>query len=58
MAAVLNRIVLNYALPLALFTGTVANNRAQLLGDLPLALALLIGLVVPYVRRFSSPILS
>lgn len=49
VAAVLNRIVLTYALPLALFTGTVANTRAQLLGDLPLALALPIGLVVPYV---------
>ena len=49
VAAVLNRIVLTYALPLALFTGTVANTRAQLLGDLPLALALLIGLIVPYV---------
>ncbi len=49
VAAVLNRIVLTYALPLALFTGTVANNRGQLLGDLPLAVALLIGLVVPYV---------
>jgi predicted permease len=49
VAAVLNRIVLTYALPLALFTGTVANSRAQLLGDLPLALALLIGLLVPYV---------
>ena len=49
VAAVLNRIVLTYALPLALFTGTVANTRAQLLSDLPLAMALLIGLVVPYV---------
>src|SRR5450755_4870958 len=46
VAAVLNRIVLTYALPLALFTGTVANSRAQLLGDLPLAVALLVGLVV------------
>jgi hypothetical protein len=49
VAAVLNRIVLTYALPLALFTGTVANTRAQLLSDLPLAITLLIGLVVPYV---------
>jgi predicted permease len=49
VAAVLNRIVLNYALPLALFTGTVATSRAQLLGDWPLALALLIGLVLPYI---------
>jgi predicted permease len=49
VAAVLNRIVLTYALPLALFSGTVSNSRAQLLGDLPLALTLLIGLVVPYV---------
>ena len=49
VAAVLNRIVLTYALPLALFTGTVANTRAQLLGDLPLAWALLIGLIVPYI---------
>jgi predicted permease len=49
VAAVLNRVVLTYALPLALFSGTVSNSRAQLLGDLPLALALLIGLVVPYV---------
>jgi len=49
VASVLNRIVLNYALPLALFTGTVSNSRAQLLGDLPLAVALLIGLLVPYV---------
>lgn len=49
VAAVLNRIVLTYALPLALFTGTVANSRSQLLSEVPLALALLIGLVVPYV---------
>jgi malonate transporter len=49
VAAVLNRIVLTYALPLALFSGTVANSRAQLLEELPLALALLIGLVAPYV---------
>jgi predicted permease len=49
VAAVLNRIVLTFALPLALFTGTVATSREQLLGDAPLALALFIGLVVPYV---------
>jgi len=49
VASVLNRIVLTYALPLALFTGTVANSRAELLSDLPLALALFIGLVLPYV---------
>jgi predicted permease len=49
VAAVLNRIVLTYALPLALFTGTVANTRDQLLGDVPLAVTLLIGLLVPYV---------
>lgn len=49
VAAVLNRIVLTFALPLALFSGTVSESRVQLLGDLPLALTLLVGLVVPYV---------
>jgi predicted permease len=49
VASVLNRIVLTYALPLALFSGMVSNSRAELLSDLPLLLTLLVGLVVPYV---------
>jgi malonate transporter len=49
VASVLNRIVLTYALPLALFSGMVSNTRAQLMGDLPLLLTLLVGLVVPSV---------
>jgi malonate transporter and related proteins len=48
-AAVLNNITLQYALPLALFTGTVSNNREQLMEEQPLAITLIVGLVAPYV---------
>ena len=48
VASVLNNIIMEYALPLALFTGTVATSRATLLGYLPLALTLLLGLMIPY----------
>jgi hypothetical protein len=55
LAVVLNRIVLTNALPLALFTVTVATSRTQSLGGLPPALALFMRLVVPYVAVVWKP---
>ena len=49
-AHALNTMVLHYALPLALFSGTVATPRSTLLAQGPLALILLIGM-----RRRSLP---
>ena len=47
-ATALNTMVLHYALPLALFSGTVATPRSTLLAQGPLALVLLIGMVAPF----------
>ena len=52
-AGALNRMVLRYALPLALFAGTVGTPRATLLAQGKLALILLIGTVVPFLIAFS-----
>lgn len=51
-AGALNRMVLRYALPLALFAGTVGTPRTTLLAQGKLALILLIGTVVPFVIAF------
>ena len=51
-AGALNRMVLRYALPLALFAGTVGTPRATLLAQGKLALILLIGTVVPFLIAF------
>ena len=47
-AKALNTMVLTYALPLALFAGTVTTPRATLLAQGPLALVFCLGMVVPY----------
>jgi malonate transporter len=44
-ATILNRMVLVYAVPLALFAGTVTSSRAELSQDLPLVIALCVGTI-------------
>jgi malonate transporter len=51
-AAVLNRMVLLYALPLLLFAGTVTIKRSTLTSDLGLAGAIVAGMLVPYLVTF------
>lgn len=51
-ASVLNTIVLSYALPSSLFVGTMLTPRMQVIDDLPLAAALLVGLTVPFVVTY------
>jgi malonate transporter and related proteins len=51
-AAVLNRMVLTYALPLALFVDTVDTPRAQMIKDLPLLLVLIAAVVGFYCAVF------
>src|SRR3984885_8436976 len=45
----LNHMVLVYALPLALFAGTINIPRAELIGDWPLLIVLLAATVMPFV---------
>jgi len=45
----LNHIVLLYALPLALFAGTINIPRAELIGDWPLLIVLLAATVMPFL---------
>src|SRR5271169_6490063 len=47
-ASVLNRMVLVYAVPLALFAGTVSTPRAELSQDIPLLIALCVAIVGLY----------
>ncbi len=47
-AAILNRMVLLYAVPLMLFAGTVSTPRAELSQDLPLLIALCVAIVGLY----------
>jgi predicted permease len=47
-AAVLNRLVLTYALPLMLFVGTVGTSRAELSQSVPLLIALCVAIVGLY----------
>jgi malonate transporter and related proteins len=47
-ASILNRMVLVYAVPLALFAGTVATSRAQLAQDIPLVIALCVAIIGLY----------
>jgi hypothetical protein len=47
-ASTLNRMVLLYAVPLALFAGTVATSRAALSQDIPLVIALCVGIIGLY----------
>jgi malonate transporter and related proteins len=45
----LNHMVLVYALPLALFAGTINIPRAELIGDWPLLVVLLAAIVMPFL---------
>jgi malonate transporter len=47
-APILNRMVLVYAVPLALFAGTVTTSRAQLSQDIPLVIALCVAIIGLY----------
>ena len=47
-ASTLNRMVLLYAVPMALFAGTVTTSRAALRRDIPLVIALCVGIIVLY----------
>src|SRR5271166_1765134 len=47
-APILNRMVLVYAVPLALFAGTVTTSRAQLSQDIPLVIALGVSIIALY----------
>ena len=51
-AEALNRMVLVYALPLALFAGTITVSRKELVSEWPLLLALLAGTVLPFLLAF------
>jgi predicted permease len=51
-AAILNRMVMLYALPLSLFAGMVATSRDQVLSQGPLALAILVGMAGGYAVVF------
>jgi malonate transporter and related proteins len=53
-ATVLNRMVLHYAVPLALFAGTVTTSRAALIQDIPLVIALGVAIVGLYGVVFLS----
>jgi len=48
----LNRMVLVYALPLALFAGTITVPRGELVSEWPLLVALLAGTVLPFLAAF------
>src|ERR1700729_4166898 len=58
-APTLNRMVLQYAVPLALFAGTVTTSRAALSKDIPLVIALCAGIIGFYgvVFLFSRMVL-
>ena len=47
-ASTLNRMVLLYAVPLALFAGTVMTSRAALVQDIPLVIALCVAIIGLY----------
>jgi malonate transporter len=51
-AAILNRMVLVYAVPLALFAGTVTASRAELSQDVPLVIALCVAIIGLYALVF------
>lgn len=53
-ATVLNRMVLHYAVPLALFAGTVTKSRAALIQDIPLVIALGVAIIGLYGVVFLS----
>jgi malonate transporter len=47
-ASILNRLVMTYALPLMLFTGTLSTSRANLIQDVPLVVALCLAILGMY----------
>jgi hypothetical protein len=51
-ASTLNRMVLLYAVPLALFAGTVTTSRAALVQDIPLVIALCVAIIGLYSLVF------
>ena len=51
-ATTLNRMVLLYAVPLVLFAGTVTTSRAALIADIPLVIALCVGIIGLYGAVF------
>lgn len=51
-ASILNRMVLLYAVPLALFAGTVTTSRRELSQDVPLAIALCVVIIGLYALVF------
>ena len=51
-ASTLNRMVLRYAVPLALFSGTVMTSRKALSQDLPLVITLCVGIIGFYCAVF------
>src|ERR1700730_9972268 len=51
-ASTLNRIVLQYAVPLALFAGTVMTSRKELSRDIPLVITLCVGIIGFYCVVF------
>src|SRR5258706_12377736 len=59
-ASTLNRMVLLYAVPLALFAGTVTTSRAALSKDIPLVIALCVAIIGLYgvVFLFSRIVLN
>jgi predicted permease len=51
-ASTLNRMVLQYAVPLALFAGTVMTSRKELSQDIPLVITLCVGIIGFYCAVF------
>jgi malonate transporter and related proteins len=52
-ATVLNRMVMLYAVPIALFVGTIGTARAELVKDVPFAVAIFVAIVGLYGLVFS-----
>jgi malonate transporter len=50
-ASILNRMVLLYVVPLALFAGTITASRAELSQDIPLVIALCVAIVGKAQRK-------
>ncbi|MCU1428244.1 MAG: transport protein [Actinomycetia bacterium] len=51
-APVLNRMVITFALPLAIFTDTVGTSRQGLIGDIPMLIVLVVAIVGTYGSVF------
>lgn len=53
-APTLTRMVMTYALPIAIFVGTVSTSRAALISDLPLLIALALAIIGLYCVVFAA----